>query len=64
VSRELLEHYPMDSVIEIKGVSPEVDGEYIVKDKTNKRIKNTVDILVRDSNSLYGKWRAKVKLNN
>jgi hypothetical protein len=52
----------MDSIIEIKGISPEVDGEYIIKDKTNKRIKNTIDILVRRSNPLYGKWKAKIKL--
>jgi 3D (Asp-Asp-Asp) domain-containing protein len=62
ISRELLEEYPMGSTIVLKGVSPEVDGEYIVKDKTNKRIKNTIDILVRRSSSLYGKWYAKVKL--
>jgi 3D (Asp-Asp-Asp) domain-containing protein len=54
----------MDSVIEIEGVSPEVDGEYIVKDKTNKRIKNTIDILVRSSSSLYGKWKGNVKLKD
>jgi hypothetical protein len=50
----------MDSMIIIKGVSPEVDGEYIVKDKTNKRIKNTVDILITKSNPLYGVWSGKI----
>lgn len=63
VSRELLEYYPMNSVIELEGISPEVDGKYIVKDKTGRRIKNTVDILVRQSSPLYGKWRATVRLS-
>lgn len=52
----------MGSTIVVDGVREELDGEYIVKDVTNKRIKNTVDILVRRSNPNYGKWKAKIKL--
>jgi hypothetical protein len=43
-----------DSVL-VVGISSEVDGIYVIKDKTHKRFKNRIDILVREG-KLYGKW--------
>lgn len=46
----------------IKGISSSVDGNYIVKDVTNLRVKNTVDILVNHKHSkLYGLWKIQIK---
>lgn len=61
VSRDLLDRFPLNSTIVLRGVSGEVDGEYVVKDKTHRRIRNTVDILVRPSSPLYGAWVAQAR---
>jgi 3D (Asp-Asp-Asp) domain-containing protein len=45
----------MNSEVVVQGISKEVDGIYVIKDKTNARIKNTIDILVQPG-KLYGRW--------
>lgn len=42
VSRDLLKKHPLHSYLKLSGC--EFNGEYIVLDKMNKRIKNTIDV--------------------
>jgi 3D (Asp-Asp-Asp) domain-containing protein len=61
VSRNLLKrwggkiHYG-DS-IDVSGISPELDGTYIVRDTMNKRLKNTIDLLVDRHDNIMGHWK-------
>jgi 3D (Asp-Asp-Asp) domain-containing protein len=49
--------YKLNTTIELCGISPELDGVYTIKDKTHRRMRNTVDILVRQ-NKYYNSWKA------
>jgi 3D (Asp-Asp-Asp) domain-containing protein len=40
----------------VTGINSEVDGLYVLRDVTNRRIKNTIDILIGKKSTLYGKW--------
>lgn len=51
VSRDLLEKYPLHS--RIKLIDCPFEGIYIVKDKMNKRIINTVDVFLTDNGKRY-----------
>ena len=61
VSRNLLKrwggklHYG-DS-LQINGISEDLDGTYIIRDTMNKRIRNTIDILVGKEDKIYGHWK-------
>lgn len=61
VSRNLLKrwggklHYG-DSV-QVCGISAELDGTYIIRDTMNRRIKNTIDILVSRDDQIMGHWK-------
>jgi 3D (Asp-Asp-Asp) domain-containing protein len=44
-----------DSLL-VQGINDDVDGVYVIKDKTHKRFKNRIDILVKKG-KLYGKWK-------
>lgn len=47
VSRDLLETYPYGTEVEVSGCSiEEYNGIWTVQDTMNKRIKNTVDLLI------------------
>lgn len=48
-----------DSII-VEGIDSDVDGIYVIKDVTSKRVKNTIDILVRKG-KLKGVWKCKIK---
>ena len=61
VSRNLLKrwggpiHY--GDTLHVSGISEELDGPYIVRDTMNKRIKNTIDILVGRHDRIMGHWK-------
>ncbi|MBA9076720.1 MULTISPECIES: hypothetical protein [Rufibacter] len=44
-----------DSVL-VKGISPKLDGVYVVRDAMHRRIKNRVDILVGPHDKIMGYW--------
>lgn len=60
VSRNLLKrwggklHYG-DTVL-VSGISQELDGNYVIRDTMNRRLKNTIDILVGRTDSIMGHW--------
>ena len=61
VSRNLLKrwggklHYG-DS-LQVSGISEELDGTYIIRDTMNKRLRNTIDILVGKNDNIMGHWK-------
>ena len=61
VSRNLLKrwggklHYG-DS-LQVTGISEELDGTYIIRDTMNKRLRNTIDILVGKNDRIMGHWK-------
>ena len=61
VSRNLLKrwggklHYG-DS-LQVTAISAELDGTYIIRDTMNRRIKNTIDILVGKDDKIMGHWK-------
>jgi hypothetical protein len=55
ISRDLLKDYSMGDSLIVEGISEDVDGIYVIKDKTHPRIKRTIDILVKPG-KLLGKW--------
>jgi 3D (Asp-Asp-Asp) domain-containing protein len=61
VSRNLLKrwggklHYG-DS-LQVSGISEELDGTYIIRDTMNKRLRNTIDILVGKNDRIMGHWK-------
>jgi 3D (Asp-Asp-Asp) domain-containing protein len=61
VSRNLLKRWGGriqfgDSVM-VNGISEDLDGAYIVRDTMNKRLKNTIDILVGRHDNIMGHWK-------
>ena len=40
----------------VKGISPALDGTYIIHDTMNQRIKRGIDLLVGKNEEFYGKW--------
>lgn len=59
VSRNLLRKNKIqfgDSVF-VSGISDELDGYYEVHDTMNKRLKNTIDILVGPKDAIMGHWK-------
>lgn len=61
VSRNLLKRWggPIhfgDSV-QVTGISAELDGTYTVRDTMNRRLKNTIDILVDRHDKIMGHWQ-------
>ena len=63
VSGDLLKGFPYGTVMDIRGISPEIYGAYVVKhalDGTGKA-KNSVKLLIDRSNSLYGDWNAEIR---
>ncbi|MFC5269316.1 hypothetical protein [Adhaeribacter terreus] len=61
VSRNLLKRWggPISygDTVEVCGISEKLDGTYIVRDTMNKRLKNTIDILVDRHDSIMGHWK-------
>lgn len=42
--------------LRVKGISPELDGIYVVRDTMKKRLRNRVDILVGPHDNIMGLW--------
>ncbi|WP_227608810.1 RlpA-like double-psi beta-barrel domain-containing protein [Hymenobacter translucens] len=44
-----------DSVM-VTGISPTLDGTYVIHDTMNRRMHRTIDLLVGRHEDIYGKW--------
>ena len=56
VSRDLeLLGFTFGACVLVEGVGPNIDGEWQVQDRMNKRWKKRIDLLV-NKNIKYGKW--------
>ncbi|WP_205499690.1 hypothetical protein [Rufibacter psychrotolerans] len=42
--------------VKVEGISPQLDGVYVVRDAMHRRIKNRVDILVGPNDEIMGYW--------
>ncbi|MGV3539886.1 MAG: hypothetical protein ACO1OQ_08755 [Rufibacter sp.] len=42
--------------VKVEGISPKLDGIYVVRDAMHRRIKNRVDILVGPNDKIMGYW--------
>ncbi len=42
--------------VRVEGISPQLDGIYVVRDAMHRRIKNRVDILVGPNDKIMGYW--------
>jgi 3D (Asp-Asp-Asp) domain-containing protein len=61
VSRNLLKRWggklQYGDTLQVAGISAELDGIYIIRDTMNRRLKNTIDILVGRTDNIYGHWK-------
>ncbi len=61
VSRNLLKRWggklQYGDSLQVTGISQELDGTYIIRDTMNKRIRNTIDILVGPNENVMGHWK-------
>ncbi|WP_101443638.1 RlpA-like double-psi beta-barrel domain-containing protein [Pontibacter ramchanderi] len=60
LSRDMLARWGGDiqygDTVWVRGVSEELDGQYIVRDTMNRRFRNRIDILVGRKDNIYGRW--------
>ncbi|HEX8349439.1 MAG TPA: hypothetical protein VF598_05740 [Hymenobacter sp.] len=42
--------------VRVHGISPELDGTYVIHDTMNRRLRHTIDLLVGRHEQIYGKW--------
>ena len=42
--------------LQVKGISPQLDGIYVVRDTMKRRLRNRVDILVGAQDNIMGRW--------
>lgn len=61
LSRNLLARWGGDidygDSVKVEGISPKLDGIYVVRDAMHKRIRNRVDILVGEDDNIMGFWK-------
>jgi hypothetical protein len=61
LSRDMLKHYPFETVIQVKSKShPELNGKWIVKDKMGARHKKCIDFLVCKGTSKLGRTKVEI----
>lgn len=58
VSRDLLIKYPMHSTMIVDGCP--FAGKYLVKDKMNKRLENSIDVFIKSSKKKYNPCKCKI----
>ncbi len=60
LSRDMLSRWGGDiaygDTVWVRGISAQLDGQYIVRDTMNGRFRNHIDILVGRHDRIYGKW--------
>lgn len=60
LSRDLLERwggpFAFGDSVQVRGISAELDGTYIIHDTMNRRFKHGIDLLVGKHEDLYGRW--------
>ena len=60
VSRNLLKRWGgklnYGDTLQVAGISAELDGTYIIRDTMNRRLKNTIDILIGRNDNIMGHW--------
>jgi 3D (Asp-Asp-Asp) domain-containing protein len=43
--------------LQVKGISPELDGVYVVRDTMKRQLRNRIDILVGTNDNIMGRWK-------
>ncbi|QNE41157.1 hypothetical protein F1C16_17110 [Hymenobacter sp. NBH84] len=60
LSRDMLKNwggkFDFGDSVRVKGISPELDGVYVIHDTMNRRLHRTIDLLVGRHEKIYGKW--------
>lgn len=60
LSRDMLQNwggkFAFGDSVEVSGISPELDGTYVIHDTMNRRMHRTIDLLVSAKEDIYGKW--------
>lgn len=60
LSRDMLKpwggKFAFGDSVKVKGISPELDGVYVIHDTMNQRLHRTIDLLVGRHEKIYGKW--------
>ncbi|WP_400193174.1 hypothetical protein [Hymenobacter sp. B81] len=60
LSRDLLERwggpFAYGDSVRVHGISPQLDGNYIIHDTMNRRFKRGIDLLVGQHEDHYGRW--------
>lgn len=62
LSRDMLKQnggqFEFGDSVQVSGISPTLDGIYVVHDTMNRRLRHTIDLLVNKREKIYGKWDA------
>lgn len=62
LSRELIKKYPFGTVLVVKSEKyPELNGEWIVKDKMGPKHKSCIDFLIARGKSKLGRTRVEIR---
>lgn len=60
LSRDMLKQnggkFEYGDLVEVKGISPKLDGVYVLHDTMNRRLRRTIDLLVNKDEKIFGKW--------
>lgn len=60
LSRDMLKRwggqFDYGDSIRVSGISPKLDGTYVIHDTMNQRLHHTIDLLVGHDEAIYGKW--------
>ena len=61
LSRDMLKSgggkFQFGDSVQVSGISPALDGNYIIHDTMNRRLHHTIDLLVGAQEDIYGKWQ-------
>ena len=60
LSRDMLKgwggKFQFGDSVRVSGISPALDGNYVIHDTMNRRLHRTIDLLVGAQEDIYGKW--------
>jgi len=60
LSRDMLKgwggKFQFGDSVQVSGISPDLDGNYVIHDTMNRRLHRTIDLLVGTKEDIYGKW--------
>lgn len=60
LSRDMLKRwggkFEYGDSVHVRGISPKLDGVYVIHDTMNQRLSRTIDLLVGRHEKIHGKW--------